>query len=229
MADEPTDVRGALSDIALMRRVLDQVEQDRADTNLFGITVDANLLLQGLALGGVLILLVLEVFGNPSISRLVDEMRSGGPHLTEIGLLGFGLCMLLILLYFVLWRAARHSGEEMLAYTARNFRYARSFSFMSDLLMKFMFVWSLVFLNQAHWIAPLLLAFTGDYLLQGRFFTLSNKVSAVLGVLCIGGAALQFLYAPGEFGIPLTVFAVICAASLIKVVVRYRQQSSATA
>ena len=45
MNNQTPDVRDALSDIALIRQVLDRVEGDRGETNLFGISLDANVLL----------------------------------------------------------------------------------------------------------------------------------------------------------------------------------------
>ena len=223
MNNQTPDVRDALSDIALIRQVLDRVEDDRGETNLFGISLDANVLLQVCAFGGVLICLFIELFSGNSISELV---AIGGDltdmHQMWIAMIGLCLFGLLVVFYFVLWRAASHSNEDMTTYIARNFRYAWNLSFVSDLLLKFFAMSLLILAGQAAWVAPLLLAFTGDFLLQGRFFTLPSKMSQILGVLCFAGAGVQFFYFPGVFSIPLVVFAVICGASLIRLVMRYR-------
>lgn len=101
-----------------------------------------------------------------------------------IGFMGALLIGLLIPLYFVIWRAAKHNNEDVISYTARNFKYLKNLSFFSDLLMKFFGIALIVLADKPEWIAPLLIAYIGDYLLQQRFFTLPFKASAVLG-LCV--------------------------------------------
>ena len=62
MNDDPLDVRQAVADVALLRRVLHQIEQKRTDqesAGLFGTTLNANMLLQGGALS-LLMALYLE-------------------------------------------------------------------------------------------------------------------------------------------------------------------------
>ena len=49
MNDDPLDVRQAIADVALLRRVLHQIEQRRTSqesAGLFGTTLNANMLLQ---------------------------------------------------------------------------------------------------------------------------------------------------------------------------------------
>jgi len=60
----------------------------------------------------------------------------------------------------------------MNAYIVRNFIYIKNLSLISDLLMKFIALSLAILAGKPEWIAPLLAAFTGDYLLQNRFFTL---------------------------------------------------------
>ena len=132
MNDDPLDVRQAIADVALLRRVLHQIEQKRTDqesAGLFGTTLNANMLLQGGALCIALTLAIIEIFSNNVISRI---MILGNESL-DLRLAGIGIVALMLLgmitaLYFVLWRAARHNGEEFGAYIARNFRYARHVS-----------------------------------------------------------------------------------------------------
>ena len=180
MKDDPLDVRQAIADVALLRRVLHQIEQKRTDqesAGLFGTTLNANMLLQGGALCVALALAIIEIFSNNASS--LEPMILGNESL-DLRLAGIGIVALMLLgmitaLYFVLWRAARHNGEEFGAYIARNFRYARHVSYLSDLLMKFFAVALVLLAGQSQWVAPLLMAFTGDYLLQGRLFTLPTK------------------------------------------------------
>jgi len=233
MKDDPLDVRQAIADVALLRRVLHQIEQKRTDqesAGLFGTTLNANMLLQGGALCIALALAIVEIFSDNVISR---AMFLGNESL-DLRLAGIGIVALMLLgmitaLYFVLWRAARHNGEEFGAYIARNFRYARHVSYLSDLLMKFVAVALVLLAGQSQWVAPLLMAFTGDYLLQGRLFTLPTKAAVALGVVCIGGALLQFLSHSDSLLIPLAVFSVISAFSVGRLLYLYQNQGGSTA
>ena len=233
MKDDPLDVRQAIADVALLRRVLHQIEQKRADqesAGLFGSTLNANMLLQGGALCIALALTIVEIFSDNVISRaMILGNESLDLRLAGIGIVALMLLGMITALYFVLWRAARQNGEEFGAYIARNFRYARHVSYLSDLLMKFVAVALVLLAGQSQWVAPLLMAFTGDYLLQGRLFTLPTKVAMALGVACIGGALLQFLSHSDSLLIPLAVFSVISAFSVGRLLYLYQNQGGSTA
>ena len=72
MNDDPLDVRQAIADVALLRRVLHQIEQRRTSqesAGLFGTTLNANMLLQGGALCTALVLVIVEIFSDNAISR----------------------------------------------------------------------------------------------------------------------------------------------------------------
>ena len=126
-------------------------------------------------------------------------------RLTGVKIIALMLVGLVTALYFVLWRIARLVGEECATYIKRNFQYARDASYLYDVLIKFFAIVFLFLADQSQWIAPLLMAFAGDYLLQGRLFTLSTKLTAPLGTSYIGGSILQFLMHSNSLLIPLTV------------------------
>jgi len=233
MKDDPLDVRQAIADVALLRRVLHQIEQKRTDqesAGLFGTTLNTNMLLQGGALCIALALAIVEIFSDNVISRaMILGNESLDLRLAGIGVVALMLLGMITALYFVLWRAARHNGEDFGAYIARNFRYARHVSYLSDLLMKFVAVALVLLAGQSQWVAPLLMAFTGDYLLQGRLFTLPTKAAVALGVVCIGGALLQFLSHSDSLLIPLAVFSVVSAFSVGRLIHLYQNQGGSTA
>ena len=115
MSPEELNVRKAIADVELIRRVLDQAEQNETPaqtTGLFGVTLPANLILQGLALGVSALLLLIELLSRGTLT----EMLMLGAAFPDIRLVGIGLMAgiligLVVLLYFVIWRAARNSGE----------------------------------------------------------------------------------------------------------------------
>lgn len=221
------DVQKALADIALIRRTLDQSEQDPLDARLVGVTLEANLVLQAVAFVSALLLVALEILSGNTITHTlmtggqIDEFRRFG-----IGMMGFILVGLLVALYFVLWRAALYNGENVSAYIARNFRYVKNLSLISDLLMKFITLALLLLANKPEWVAPVLLAFTGDYLLQGRFFTFPTKTAVVLGVACVAAGLAQFFSQNPSLLIPLAAFALIAGLSTARLALRQQQQKA---
>lgn len=224
------DIQKALADIALIRRTLDHSEQDQLDSRLVGITLEANLVLQALAFVSALLLVALEILSGQTITHTlvignqVDEFRRFG-----IGIMAFILVGLLVALYFVLWRAALHSGESVSAYITRNFRYVKNLSLISDLMMKFITLALLLLANRPEWVAPVLLAFTGDYLLQGRFFTFPTRTSVVLGLACVTGALAQFFSQSPSLLIPLGAFALVAGLSTARLAMRQQQQKALAA
>jgi hypothetical protein len=221
------DIQKALTDIALIRRTLNQTDQEQMDTKLVGVTLDANIILQALAFVTALTLFMVEIVSNNTIMQTlmaagkVDDLRHFG-----IGLMGFTLAGLFITLYFVLWRASLHNGESMQSYISRNFKYVKNLSLISDVLMKFITISLLLLAGKAEWIAPVLMAFTGDYLLQGRLFTIPTKTSAVLGAVCLATAFVQFINDSHSLTLPLGVFTLIAGISMARLVIRYQQQKS---
>lgn len=230
MSRDDFDVQKALADIALIRRSLDQSEEDQLDSRLVGVTLEANLVLQALAFISALLLVALEIFSGHAITHTlmiggqIDEFRRFG-----IGIMAFILTGLLVALYFVLWRAALHSGESVSAYITRNFRYVRNLSLVSDLLMKFITLALLLLADRPEWVASVLLAFTGDYLLQGRFFTLPTRTSVVLGLACVAGAIAQFASQNPSLLIPLAAFALVAGLSAARLALRQQQQKALAA
>ncbi|MGE4634720.1 MAG: hypothetical protein AAEI92_05130, partial [Arenicellales bacterium] len=138
MAQDELNIRKAIADVELIRRVLDQADHKAAATGLFGVTLTANIVLQSLALISAALLAAVELFGGGALTRtLMLGGQSPELRLVGIGIMASILGGLVVLLYFVIWRAARHSGEEFNSYVVRNFRYARLLSYLSDLMMKF--------------------------------------------------------------------------------------------
>ena len=229
MSTEEFNVRKAISDVELIRRILDQAERRDAPTQtvgLFGVTLTANIILQGIALAGAALLLLIELVSGGSLTKMLML----GATLPDIRLLGIGLIAgiligLVILLYFVIWRAARNSGEEFNAYIVRNFRYARLLSYLSDLLLKFSAVALVMLAGHPEWIPPLLLAFTGDYLVQGRLFTLPTKSAVILGVICIGTGLYQFLTDLQTLLLPLIVFTAVAMILTGRLIRLHRKQA----
>lgn len=218
MASEELDIRKAIADVELIRRVLNQAENQPVEAphvDLLGVTVTANLVIQTVAVALAGALLLTEALGQRYLSRLL-ELGATAPDLRLLGvaLIAGLLVGLVILLYLVIWRAARNSGEDFNQYLVRNFRYARLLSYLSDLFIKFVAVSLLILGGHTAWIGPLLLVFTGDYLIQGRLFTLSTRVAIGLGAFCIVAGLVQFFMGVVSLLPALVFFTATGAASM---------------
>ncbi len=151
------------------------------------------------------------------VSSTSIELRNSG-----LVIMGLNLVGLLVLFYFIVWRAARHNGEEINAYIGRNFRYMRNLSLVSDLLIKYIMLALVVLAGRPEWFGPLLVAFTGDYLLQQRFFTLPTRTSVIAGMACILVAFALFFTETNHLGIPLAIFSLINGISVARLLMRYK-------
>ena len=222
------NIQKALDDIAIIKQTLKEKKQENVDYQLNGITLSVNVIIQGGAFVFALLLLIYELISNGTMSTVmmiegtVAELRN-----FAIGFVGFTLVGLLVPLYFILWRAAKHNGEDMNAYIVRNFIYIKNLSLVSDLLMKFIALSLAILAGKPEWIAPLLAAFTGDYLLQNRFFTLPTKLSSILGIICIAIGFWLFFANIYTLYIPLLIFTTVAGISVIRLFYRYKVIQSA--
>lgn len=223
MSTENGNIQQALNDVALIRRILDQRTASNDESSPNGTPLATSLLLQVLATLGALALLLVELTGGNTLSQTLlgtgdsRELASYGS-----GLIGLILVGLLLVSYFIFWRSARHEGDALADYIARHFRPMKNLALVSDLLMKYAALSLLLLAGQPQWIAPLLLAFTGDYLLQGRLFTLPLRSSLTLGLLCLAGAGWMLMQQHALLVYPLVVFVLIGALSSTRLFLRQR-------
>jgi len=192
--NEIGSIQKAVKDVAMIRRAIERASGPRRPALARRSVLDANLVLQTLSLVFAATLAVTELLSDHVItgSMLISKyfLRDS---IIGLGQLGLVLLMLVVCVYFVVWRSSRHSEQEFSEYVAHNFRYLRSVSFLGDLLVKYLVLSLLVLAPRPEWIAPMLALFTGDYLIQGRFFNLPLKLSLFLGVACVLVAAGMYL------------------------------------
>ena len=209
-------IQEAVNDLATIRRAIERTGQRGSDSipvNRFAI--DANLIFQGLCLVVTLALIAFELVSNRSMSTIMmlsaQDRELGILGLAQVGIAlpAFTMCI-----YFVVWRASRHSDQSFSDYLVRNFQYLRNLSFVSDLLVKFIPLSLLVLGSHPEWIPPVLTLYVGDYLIQGRFFNLPVKAALSCGVLCLVAAAIQYLAHSNELLWPLAIFAATTAFSV---------------
>lgn len=142
------------------------------------------------------------------VSRLSPDYRVMG--LTSMGL---GIFLMVATLFCILDIGAKRSGEATQEYIARHFAQLSLLSFSSDLIVKFVALSGVILALRPDFVAPLLLIFTADYLLQGRVFTLPFRFELVAGLACVGIAVLQFLNNDASLLPALSVFTALALLS----------------
>ncbi|HEY8279473.1 MAG TPA: hypothetical protein VIH99_07620 [Bdellovibrionota bacterium] len=214
----------ALQDLTAIRRAVDAASGSTTGKRP-RVVAHTHLLLQGIGLVLALGLLAFEFVSNQTMSWILSLSRKD----QEIGLLGLGevaLCLPFLVgtIYFVAWRASKHNDRDLQEFLARNFAYLRNMSFLSDLFVKFAMLSLSVLSGHGEWVPALLTLFLGDYLLQGRFFTLPLAVAYLVGPLCFAGAGVLYLHSSTQLLWPLTIFALLSAMSMVSIYVGGRSQ-----
>jgi len=219
-------IQNAVNDLAVIRRAIEKAGNQDAGVPPNAVAVDAGLLFQGVCL---LIAAALIVYELMSSGEMTSVMMISARD-TEIGLLGLAqvalvTVTLLMCLYFIVWRASRHSGQDFQDYLVRNFQYLRNLSLVSDLLTKLIPLSLLVLAGHPEWVAPLLSLYVADYLVQGRFFSMSARASLLLGVAALAVAVTQYLLHSPNLLWPLILFACATVVSLLFLVRARREQT----
>jgi len=208
------NVQQVLHDILAIRRSINSFEKNKS-TQISETSFHANKYLQmtTLLLGALMI--AIEVFGHNLItSSLIAQSSDRFWRLYGVVAIGLVLALCVTILYFVVRKAAQSAQDDMQTYIKRNFTYLNNLSQGSDLLVKFMLISAFIWGQKPEWIAPFLFLCTGDYLFQGRFFTLKLRVSQVLAVLSLVFAVGSFALGRPEVLWPLVWFFAVNVVSL---------------
>ena len=224
-------VQQAVNDLALIRCASDRVEGKDQPIKARRSALDANLLLQSISLFLALLILGIELATDHSLSQSLQlSMMSKSYAVLGIIQVGITLAFFVMCLYYIVWRSARHGKQDFGDHVTHNFRYLRSISFVADLLIKFVIFSLLVLAQRPVWIPPLLALFVGDYLIQGRFFSLPIRLSLLLGLACFLIAGLHYLHGSILLTPPLLVFIAVNILSLARLIRirRTLQQTEAT-
>jgi hypothetical protein len=217
-------LEGALKDISSIRRIMSQVEGTRGTPLTAPHSINTALLIHIVALIFSSALLVQELglspfTGGELTASLVLELSLTN-HLLRAMLVvstGIFLATLSIVLYAILWTAARGAQEDLSSYLKRNFRSFSLLSFLSDLLVKFSGVTIIIYTGHPEWLSPFLLLCIADYLFQGRFFQLPIKSSFAVALTALVLAGSQLITHSSHLSIALTAFVTVTIASMFVV------------
>ena len=220
----------AFSDLAAIRRAIEKTNEASGQSIVQNVILGTNLAIQAAALALALLFLVFELRTNHiGTFSLLYSVKDAQFMLQGLFQTGLFLLFLVTLLYGLVFWGAKKSNQGAVSFIARNFAYLKNFSLLCDLLVKYCIFALLLFAGKPEWIAPLLMLFIGDYLLQGRFFTISLFWSLILGSLCVLGAAVQFAAGSALIAWPLGMFCLVAAFSAISLLRLQRKQSAAGA
>ncbi len=150
-----------------------------------------------------------------------DVLASAGDAALQMsGIVSAGVVLLMFLAggYGLVAFQARKQRQKYDEYTERYFTHFRNLSLFSDLFVKYAAFCAIILAGKPEWLAPALLLFTGDWVMQGRFFVLGARLSTLLGLACFAGALVMFLTGAGLMMIPLIVFLGINMFSLVGIV-----------
>lgn len=209
-------IQQAISDLSMIRQSIERHRAGSPSSSTIRNVLDANLILQISALIFVIGLIIGEyAFGHLISEGLVLSQSYRQMAIFGIVEIGLALSLMVMIAYFVVWRASRHAEQSLTEFLTRNFSYLHRLSFVGDLLVKFAVVSLIVLSGKAAWITPVLVLFTGDYLIQGRFFTIPLKWSLALGLLCFALSAVLYF---GEIYLVIYALWIFLAVSIISLI-----------
>lgn len=207
-----------IAELETIRRALSSHHDESTYQQNLTTTLGANGIVLGISLLLAIVGIVVELFsGHGSSEQFLASAEL--PTLQVVGLVQiFGILTVLCgALYFFVYRAAKRSNKDFESYISRNFAYLKNLSFLSDLVVKFAMISVVVLASKPEWVAPLCMLFVGDYLIQGRLFTIELKWSLVFGALCMIAAVAMVCFKSALLIWPFTAFAIAAGVSLYQV------------
>lgn len=207
-----------LAELANIRQALEgKGDESAAKRNLL-TTLGANGIVLSTSLLLAVVGIIAELISNHGNSKQFIESAQF-PNLQVFGLVQiFGILTVLCgALYFFVYRAAKRSNRDFNEYVARNFTYLKNLSFVSDLVVKFAMISVVVLAERPEWVAPLCMLFVGDYLIQGRLFTISLNWAFVLGAVCMLAAVAMVCFNSTLLIWPFIAYAIAAGLSLVQI------------
>jgi hypothetical protein len=221
-AKDKESVQIVMQDLLAIRRSINSFQKNK-NGQMVESSYQANKILQITALILLVILIGIELgFSDPITRFLIEQNGNLAGRVWPVVGIGIFLIACIVNMYFVVRHSAHRSGENMEAYVKRNFIYLQNLNQCSDLGVKFAVIATIILTGHPNLVGPFLFLFTGDYLFQGRFFTLSIRSSQILGMLSLVGAAAQLCLDRVAVLWPMLWFLVVLLASLkyLKVIKR---------
>ncbi len=189
-----------LRDVREARRAVERVDGATRSPGYGSLTAHRRIHLLCFVL--CMALLVLDTAVSPSLTTLLYATALNSDFFTLLRYVSVLMILTLLVclcsvVYLLVWRAAKGLNENVADFISRNFRYLSLASFTSDMFIKFSAVALVILAKRPDWVAPVLIACTGDYLVQGRGFILSTRLSVLLGVAYLVLATVILIWFEG--------------------------------
>jgi hypothetical protein len=197
---ENVELEQLLRDVREVRRAVDRA--DGATRSPGYGSLGAHKMIHVLCIILSAALLILDTAVSPSLTTLLYATASNTDFFTLLRYVSVLMILALLVclcgvVYLLVWRAAKRVNENVADFIGRNFRYLSIASFTSDMFIKFSAVALVILAQRPDWVAPVLIACTGDYLIQGRGFILSTRLSVLLGVFYLVLATIILIWFEG--------------------------------
>lgn len=225
MESTKNNLNKALEDVLTLKRLINETESIQPKSN-GAMTTKTGRITHIIAITGCVGLIAAEIFSAPTITEVVLlTKQETNLQFYGIASIAYILILLVGLLYYIVWRAAGALGLSLEQFVSKNFSYLKNMNLLSDLFVKFCFASALLLAQKPEWFAPMLVLFTADYLIQGRFFYFSVRTSYLLGITCIAFSAIEFYFQMSSVLWPLVIFAGLSLLSLMQLFLSQRKAS----
>jgi hypothetical protein len=209
-------LKNSLNDLAFVQRLLKKVEGQEFSMPLNKFAIEVSLFFQSFCL----VLALLLVWSELATSGQITSSIIIAAKDTELGLLGMNTVLiilfgLVVIFYYLAWRASVSAGRNFNTYMEVNFKFLKNLSLFSDLIVKFSVFYLLVMAGLTQFVSVLLVIFIADDLIQGRYFNLPLKNSMMAGTLSyLIGFILYYFKIPTVI-YPLILFSMMTFFSLM--------------
>lgn len=211
---EKETLKAALEGIVAMRKDISSLNYNRR-TQISETGFQVNSIIQSFTMALCGAQIATEILSNHIITRMLLEKNSSVDYRAlGVACIAVTLLVCVATLYFLVWRASRATRDDLGLYIKRNFSYLQNLSTISDLFTKFVVIAMLIYFQHPELVAPFLFLFLADYLIQGRYFTLSVRIAMGLAMMNLLGACAQFALGNSQVLWPLISFGITNALSL---------------
>lgn len=214
MTTDNLSLEQAINDLSTIKRAIEvSAHKDGVPKDVSALSVGRVTHVFGATIGGII--LVYELFAETSLTQIMMLAKND----TQIGITGVSLVatvlpVLIMCLYFIIWRESQSEGDTFQLYVNRNFRYLKNLGFVSDVVCKFIPLSLLAIVGGVQWIAPLLILYLADFLIGGKYFIMPVRTGLIAGVVCVLASVSQWLLGETSLVLPLIVFTLLSLISI---------------
>lgn len=216
---EALNLEEALLALTDIRRSIDRVNNPRPSRT----SLHARFVILASAATGAACFLLAECLNHRVTNGLLRSQVSPELRINGLTTIGLALFLAVTIIFCIFQFHARQAEQHPKAFVDRYFPQLALLAFSSDLLVKYAALAAVILALRPHFVAPLLLVFIGDYLLQGRIFELPFRLSILAAACTLLLAAAQFSSGDPSVLLPLGIFTAMALLSAMRTRAELRQ------